>query len=159
MFDQEKTHADRTWADKGFQTAYRCLCSKHQSAIKTLRAENASTPLWADFSFLDRNPEQDLKDENDDFQFDLALLCAKYNLAGISQKKPHVIPQKLCFAYDPANVIIRVPRYLKVDLNRTLPLDVIKLLLVREHLLYFKPPLAKPPKLLQQWFHKVPHKN
>ena len=154
LFAQEREHAEKVWRDKDFKSRYKSFLSEHSATIGEIQASNTSAPLRADFGYLDRCPGDDFTDAEGYLQFDLALLCAEYNLEGISCTQPYVIPQRLAFIYDAANVVMKLPRYLDVDLHRHLPLDVIKLLQVCEHPLYFKPRLPKVQRK-EQWFQRL----
>jgi hypothetical protein len=155
QFEKEQEQADRVWRDARFQADYERLCSEHKPTMDRLCSATASMPLLADFSFLECNPEQDLKDEDDFFRFDLALLCDDYSLEGISQAPPCALPQRVNFVFESTTLVLRLPRYLKVDLNRALPLDVIKMLQVREYAVFSKTPHARS----QPWYADIDRKQ
>jgi len=155
IFAEERDHADKVWQDTGFQDEYKRLCSEHKAVMEMIRAEQGALPHLADFMFLDCDPEQDLKDEKDYFQYDFAQLCDDYSIEGISQKKPYALPQRLSFVFETSSLVIRLPRYLKVDLSRALPLGVISMLQAREYPVFFKPPLASKPRRRERWYDDI----
>jgi len=159
IFSEENKHADIAWRDLEFQGAYRRLCSEHKSLMGKIRAAQGAGQLLADFTFLDCNPEQDLKSEEDEFHFDFAQLCDDYSLEGISPKKPYAMPQRLRFQFESTSLVIRLPHYFKVDLNRCLPLNVIKMLQAREYPIFSKPPLASQPLSREHWYDDIDRKK
>ena len=154
LFTKEREHAEGVWRHTIFRKRYHQFILEHHAVIRERTASSTSGRLWADYSYLERDRDQEGKNNRGRFEFDLVSLCYDFGLEGISLKEPRAVPQRLTFSSGLNDLLIRIPKYLLFDWKRSFPDDVLKMVQARRGLLDFNPQQTMPCHR-KQWYEKV----
>jgi len=124
IFEKERIYTERLTKQDDIKKDISIFKEKYAKALKGINAI-----FWANPDAIRHyeQPQQQPRSPSARFEYDLAVLCSRYCLAGLAPNL-NPIPKRFEFLQNDGMASVSVPAYMEFDWRRNLPADVFKVL-------------------------------